>query len=36
MANGADNLVAEKVAQAKEVLRELDIDLWLLAGRETA
>jgi Xaa-Pro aminopeptidase len=28
-------LVQEKVAQAKEVLRELDIDLWLLAGRET-
>ncbi|MDP9372563.1 MAG: M24 family metallopeptidase, partial [Chloroflexota bacterium] len=28
-------LVKEKVAQAREVLRELDIDLWLLAGRET-
>ncbi len=27
--------VREKVAQAKEVLRELDLDLWLLAGRET-
>jgi Xaa-Pro aminopeptidase len=36
MANGADNLVAEKVAQAKEVLREFDVDLWLLAGRESA
>lgn len=29
-------LIQEKVAQAKRVLRELDIDLWLLAGRETA
>ncbi len=28
-------LVKEKVAQAHEVLQELDIDLWLLAGRET-
>ncbi len=28
-------LVREKIAQAKDVLQELDIDLWLLAGRET-
>lgn len=29
-------LVREKIAQAKQILQELDIDLWLLAGRETA
>ncbi len=29
-------LVGEKIAQAKAILEELDIDLWLLAGRETA
>jgi Xaa-Pro aminopeptidase len=28
-------LLQEKIAQAKTALQELDIDLWLLAGRET-
>ncbi|HET8631317.1 MAG TPA: Xaa-Pro peptidase family protein [Thermomicrobiales bacterium] len=28
-------LLHEKIAQAKEVLQELDLDLWLLAGRES-
>ena len=28
-------LVREKIAQAKAILEELDLDLWLLAGRET-
>lgn len=28
-------LLREKIAQAKRVLAELDLDLWLLAGRET-
>lgn len=28
-------LLQEKIAQAKVALQELDIDLWLLAGRET-
>lgn len=29
-------LVREKIAQAKAILEELDIDLWMLVGRETA
>lgn len=29
-------IVREKLAQAKAALQELDLDLWLLAGRETA
>ncbi len=29
-------LVREKIAQAKAILEELDIDLWMLIGRETA
>ena len=28
-------LVREKITQAKAILEELDLDLWLLAGRET-
>lgn len=28
-------LTQEKIAQAKAILQELDLDLWLLAGRET-
>ncbi len=28
-------LLREKIAQAKQALQELDVDLWLLAGRET-
>ena len=28
-------LLQEKIAQAKAILQELDIDLWVLAGRET-
>ena len=28
-------LLREKIAQAKIALQELDIDLWLLTGRET-
>lgn len=31
----AGDIVREKVDQAREVLAELDLDLWLLAGRET-
>ncbi|MGN6758740.1 MAG: M24 family metallopeptidase, partial [Thermomicrobiales bacterium] len=29
-------LLQEKIAQAQDALRELDLDLWILAGRETS
>src|SRR5690606_26593573 len=31
----AGNLVREKLAQATEILNELDIDLWLVVARES-
>ena len=31
----AANLVGEKLAQATEILNELDVDLWMLVARES-
>lgn len=32
---GSGNIVREKIAQAEEILNELDVDLWMLLARES-